>query len=454
MPPRSRQTAGASPTEHAAATVQNFPLYDYVYAPLYNPHLLGGVDKQGNDINPWRLAAPSSSGSFTDGFYCPWPKLRYVLRTIFGELNIPIKEDFFDQELAKLVILHNWLPQDAAEASSFRIADMLPKLLVKDFLLKLSQDLGILFQILPDGQLSARLVREVLDDNYADDWTAIAAPYYDERQIDELQGQTLVYSVEGSDNIGESVRQAPDLSALATPVATFADLPTEGVLSGDELPKPEIRLVQQVEQYYRSEPANYEQNGTKRVRYNWQAYSAKRPAVPLFGGGQELSQALTYTATQLVATQPELVALLPAVAQEGNSSALGVENKSEAVRLAFFRGQQPYLATGSYAAGLEVTYPLMSPFNANAKGERIGEYSLQLDGPDGTYERLLKYWLEVRYRSTPVKYQVQLTALQLLNLDFARKVSIQGNRYLVQQVSVTAPIKTGAVVTLMPLPKG
>ena len=280
---------------HANATVASFNRFDYVFAPLYNPHVLGGVDKQGPAINAW-VDIEAVGGTFRDGFYCPWPKLRYVLRQVFAELSIPIREDFFDAELSTLVLLHNWLPTDAAAAASFRIADLLPAVVVKEFLLKLGKDLGILFQILPDGQLSARLLRDVLAAPEADDWTAIAWPYYESREVSELEGRELTYNVEGSDNIGESVRQAPDTSALGTAVATFTDLPVFTFVGGPdaELPAPEIRLVQDTQEYFRSEPSRVET--TNQVLYNWQAYVARRPTVSLFGGGSPLAQELTYTA--------------------------------------------------------------------------------------------------------------------------------------------------------------
>ena len=61
-------------------------------------------------------------------------------------------------------------------------------------------------------------------------------------------------------------------------------------------------------------------------------------------------------------------------------------------------------------------YPLLTPLNTNQAGAVVGQLSLRLTGPAGTYAQLLRGWLEVKRRGTVVKQALRLSVLDLARL--------------------------------------
>ncbi|WP_375418143.1 hypothetical protein [uncultured Hymenobacter sp.] len=384
---------------------------------------------------------------------CPFPRLRYVLRCIFEESGQRLDEPrFLPGELGELVIVspHNALsgrPDPAGVLqSSFRLADALPDVSVAQLLLALRRGLGVVVDTDPaTGLVYTRYLHELVATPAAeaDDWTGrLAGPA--EVEIAGASALKLVYETDPDDALTKDLlQQAPDPATLGPAVDTLAELPRVGLVG---LP-PETRLVRQAGAYYRSR-ATYSAASTTEL--SWFFLAEQLDGVQVGGaGGPEQAQGFAFTqlgrapfqldpanAYQLDPRATEFMEV-PAMRRPGfepgnlDPTAPG---RPTALRLLFWRGLQP-------ASDGTSLYPLLTPLHTNQAGQTVGQLSLRLSGPAGTYVQLLRGWLEVQRRGVVVKQALRLSSLDLGRLDLSRKVRLDGVEYFVRKLSPTVPLR-------------
>lgn len=110
-------------------------------------------------------------------------------------------------------------------------------------------------------------------------------------------------------------------------------------------------------------------------------------------------------------------------------------------RVLFYRGMQP--------DDKNVTYPFGSSGKYNAKGDLIGQLTLNWIGSDGLYENFWKEWLDFIDTAKVFKFKIQLNIVDILNLDMQKQVRIENNNYLIKKISIDFPIKKAATVELV-----
>lgn len=454
---------------HANDTVDDFEGHDYVFAPVRN-HFSELDPPLSTLVNPWSympngLFGTRPNGSFQYALnieipglptpapepdpYSPFLKLSYLLQAVFEELNVPVQDLGLHGELASLVLLTS-----ARIRSHFRLADVVPALSLKEALIRVRSTIGLVLDIGPDGSVRGKLQADVLASEEFEDWSHLVPEHHDGRDIEDVTGRTLAYRVAGGDTPAETFFSQPKLDLpIGAPVDTLAELPSPVFNDYMLVPEPELRVVVSLAAYYRSEPVyNFV---TNQHTVSWKFHGSAMPAVDVAGGGEEVLQGMTATAmalsTAFVDPGDGQQMLVPAFEEEPYRPGVPESVPSEQLRLAFYRGLQPTLLDGALPDPMPV-YPMVTPFNQNALSRRIGDYSLQLDGPDGTYARLIGRWLEMVATATPVKFAVRLTAEHLAVLDFSKRIRIAGNFYLVRKISVARPIVKPAIVELIPIP--
>jgi hypothetical protein len=124
-------------------------------------------------------------------------------------------------------------------------------------------------------------------------------------------------------------------------------------------------------------------------------------------------------------------------------------DRSKDLRLAFYRGKQPYKDKDVALGG---TYPMLTAASTNQQGAKVGSYSLRLAGDDGTVARWGQALLELKANPQTVTWLVWLDAEQFYQLDTARKVEIDGLHFVVKKVSLTFPIRQPAQLELVVVP--
>lgn len=132
---------------------------------------------------------------------------------------------------------------------------------------------------------------------------------------------------------------------------------------------------------------------------------------------------------------------VPALQVQGYNPVAGQQENSTELRLAFFRGLQPF------AQGTQL-YPMLSGDNLNVKGEPVGEYSLRWEGENGLGEKFLKSWVRMMngrlLRGTLAWDQPALTELDLDEL-----FTLEGQRAVIKNIKFTLPMRKPAQVELM-----
>ena len=114
----------------------------------------------------------------------------------------------------------------------------------------------------------------------------------------------------------------------------------------------------------------------------------------------------------------------------------GIE-RSSALRLAFYRGRQPYQTAS------DGTYPMLTAGNLDLQGQALGSYSLRLDGAAV---------LPLKANPYTVTWPVWLSEEQFYQLDMARRVEIDGLHFVVRKISLTFPLRQPAELELVLMP--
>lgn len=450
---------------HANAVVAAPADYDYVFAPLRNEYLAAPLpytpdplDYPPATTNPWN-ATPTSGGFVATsgpgplvmglppvytlpatGGYCPFPRLRYVLRAILEEAGFEVDvAQLLPGGLGELVIVGNAQLVDRGDWQhvGWHLADVVPALTVAQLLAALRADLGIIVYVDPPTQRvrTGYLVEQVAAETQ--DLTAYLAGYPDVTPGLPV-GVTLTYHVDSEDALSKDLLDQQPAPELVLPaVATVADLPATAALS-DNPQAGQVRLVEERGTYYACtlgylDPQN--------VSLLWSEQAESLPAIAVQGGGEEQAQQLCYTVfktTRLFSSNGSGQAAYPAISQAPYRADLGTVARSSALRLLFYNGLQLASDGQSY-------YPQLSLTSADQT------LSLRLTGSTGTYATWLRTWLPVKLRATTYKQPLLLPALELARLDLSRPVQLDGVRYLARQLTLTVPSRKPAVLELVRL---
>jgi hypothetical protein len=454
---------------HANTIMAAPDLAPYVFAPVMNEFLVEEERPYFTAFNKWlwsnqAVGAVQAGGAFSWNIpftppgggdpinppveIAPFPRLPYVLESILQELGLATILAL-PAELRQLVLVHG-----VAMGGSFRLGWVLPNISVVEFLRRLRQALGLVVVISASGTATITTLASILaDPTVAVDWSDKAASVMDDREVTDQAGQKLTYTVASGDEIAEShFASPPDLPVL--PSVEYAEqLPLVYHLetnTGNQL-----RFVLDEGIYYQSKARP--NTGTGEILLEWApAGGVYPPLISVSEPGQQVNDQPQGIAATAVKTYDEnnaewypggtMHALFPAFVWDK------IAGENTDVRLAFYRGMQPYyLFNHTYELFTpRPFYPLVTPFNKLATGATIGQYSLALHGPAGTYEMLLKGWLELTASAAPIKRKFYLSASDLAGLDTSRKIRVDGVHYLVVSVKLTVPITGPATVALLP----
>ncbi len=417
-----------------------------------------------NVFNPQWSAASSGAGELLpvfSQFACPFPRLRYVLRCIFVESGLEIDEaHFLPGELGDLVIVS---PADVVRTvrdaagvlqTGFSLADALPLLSVAELLQQLRQGLGLVVEQDPLSQrVYTRLLADVVAAPAAVDWTDRRAGGA-EVSLEPPTALKLVYATDADDALTQDLlAKVPDPATLSPAVDALADLPALSLVG---LPA-EVRLVRQLGAYYQS-VASWPDQASTQTTLAWQFVAPQLDGVEVGGpDGQEYSQGFAFTQMGRAPFQadPKLAVSLdpaatewmdvPALSRPGYDPANGAPDavaRPTALRLLFWRGLQP--------ASDGTLYPLLTPLHTNQAGQAVGSLSLRLGGAHGTYEQLLRGWLDVKRRGVVVTQALRLSTPDLARLTLSGKVRLDGRDYLVRKLAASAPLRKPVVTELVP----
>lgn len=475
---------------HMQDTAKRPADFDYVFAPVHNPSLYGDKNAQYRGyvnfytMQDYPAMAPSGGGlewhdsdgnvvyhhfTYNFGFsvmgsagstayaISPFPKLKYVLEQVVAELGVQLQQDFFDEELSQLYFLSSAVldrltisggiegfSTNNSYRYSFHVKEQLPDMTFSQLLQALKDTFGLSVQVGLDKKVSIRKLRDLLEQNDYQDLTPFASPAV-EMPIEESIAITLRYKLD-DDVSSERVQDLPEGHRLLDTVETPADLEALNYTG----PTPEHNDVR----YVRSEKA-YFRYSLMEDPIGWGFLTEDYMPVLVNGGGEDSEQgiALTLDRSQVQVYDANNPASnetikMPAYGVEGYSAPFGIFNKPQSLRLAFYRGYQPIKEQKENRL-----YPLLSGDNYNARGEQVGQYSLKLDGEHGTYNQFLKDWVELKANPNPVIKPLYLSMPALKNIDFNRKLNIDGNRFLIKRLKFSLPLRKAVTAELVQVKK-
>jgi len=113
-------------------------------------------------------------------------------------------------------------------------------------------------------------------------------------------------------------------------------------------------------------------------------------------------------------------------------------SRPERPQIGLFHGARESFSTLAGSVSSPNLYPLMTPHNYDARGNRLGDLSLEWEGPDGL---LANFHGDYRDYISQAKRFVRglflLSSLDLKNMDLSRKVYLRGMNFFVERINIT-----------------
>jgi len=444
-----REMGGSTP--EAAAHMNLIASYpddsDYTFAPIKNTIVFGEgkLDDFFKDhiINDFKnntfVLTPGNTTTRPRGL-CPLPKLRYVLLQALRELALQVEESFFDAELSRLFIISNAgleriMPSAVKVGETevahyeteykyfFRIADLVPDLTLIDLLRKLAVTFGLSPQVSLNNKLILAKLNDIIESLDYLECSHLASDAGED--INDQEAFNFFYKTDNDDaEPGTHIADFEDITVLE-PVPSYKFLQdTFRKDSGTAEPR-QVRFIEDIKQYYIYK-YTYNQIG-------WFYYSDNYAPVKTAAAGTDIPQGIAPVICSIVDWNGEPT-LLPVMQLKRTLPNIALNNPTPELRLLFYRGFQPYPVQNKI-------YPLLTDDVFNAKGEKIGDYSLRLDGEHGTYAKFLKPWYNFKSSSRSIRKKIAWSMVDLANLNMNRKLAIDGNLYLVRKVTFSLPVR-------------
>ncbi|RNI27677.1 hypothetical protein EFA69_16290 [Rufibacter immobilis] len=132
---------------------------------------------------------------------------------------------------------------------------------------------------------------------------------------------------------------------------------------------------------------------------------------------------------------------IPVLEKEGYNPMIPTTEENQELRLAFYRGMQPF-SEGP------MVYPMLSGDNRNAKGEIVGEYTLKWEGEGGIGKKFLESWITLM-QGRLLRGSLDWTAEQLADLNEDELYSFEGQRAIIKKIKFSLPLTKPPQVDLI-----
>lgn len=432
---------------------------DFALFPVYNPEFGKYTTDPAFANNKYRLNS-FESGAFyhvdeTHYVICPFPFLTYIIQQIFKHLELQVIENILasDPDFQDLVLYTNFditsqsiaynmeevvigtdvfgndITQQVNVGSNFRVqdewnmADLMPDMLVSDFLKSLRNKLNLAVIVEAGGKVRivkrTNLVNQAFTRNITEKVTgspsilSITPP--DGFKLSQIQDTTDLLFKDFWQDI------EPVISYLKDPVANTAEL---GAL---EPTINEIRLVQSLNKYYR-----YQKQNTGTWYYGWQEFSL--PYQNYLSGNREETFESAFSTLDMVDYQRVIggpFIRMPYTKQQGNCSE-APEYTDFKARLLLYRGLLNDSTNNPTPSG--------SNDNLDREGNVLAGKNLTLsyEGAYGLYEQLWKDYIAWWMNRKQVNWMVKNPD----ELQFNEKYAIDGKHYLLKKRTINLGVNS------------
>ena len=412
----------------------------------------------------------------------------------------------------------NYVAQNNWE-KAIKLADYLPDLTVWELLNKLAQTFGLNWDYAVNGHLTLFRMEETLNQPVKEDLTPCFLKQFELEVPETLAPLRLEYRTEAGDNATSEKPTFNNVNLLA-PVANFTQLSTENMQNQRQDQLNDVRLITELNQYwifakeeslfpdfmqwqFYSEnikpfgPDEARETGTQGVALtldkvhghkNWKKAGSVGTVAGLdnlsgeeghyidvqspYGyaiyskyweqatqGGEANQRVSDFIFKERQAWQTDYFLRIwktPSLDSKGFSPAFKQREKSKELRLAFYRGLQPYAGPaildtqpGGLASKTQPgTYPMLSGSDTNVLGEKVGNYSLSWDGENGILNKFLATWQRMK-AGRPVKGNLLWDMQKLAELKLNAVYQLEGQPAIIGSIKFSLPLKKAPEAELL-----
>lgn len=427
---------------HYNEVIANPENYDYIFFPVRTENLaLSGFDfkKTINHYYPANVSpGPSVNGIRTggnnwvrDNLLMPYAYLWHTIEQLFKEIKVEIINDFFDDELKKLVfftpLFMNLFKNNntgGMVTRNWTYSSILPDVKLGELL----TELKIYFGMISDFDSKKNTVRfisrkTVFESTEVKDWTAKILFNYNSKRDPVKHACTTVWP---ESEVFSKTRIYTENRLTKQPnVDLFASLPNDNLN--------DFRLVFKENNHYRKY--------SDFVLSAWEFYKEGLEDYKPTGFDNEIpsniSTLFNYKGETEYTTDGKIFKMnLPWTAQ--NFSRYDSQSEKIPIHLLFYRGMQPAM-TQEGASPDELTErsaPAGSYHNYNYLGVKIGNYNLSWNHPDGLISVFQKDFFYTLENSDPVSFRLTLNGQDIADLNLLEKKKLGNQVVLIDELEV------------------
>ena len=371
----------------------------------------------------------------------PMAKLSYVLEHIFDSVGYKLSGVFSDHEykdeLNRLLIFNNQsldttsstLENPTVDAYSlkliFNLKEHLPRITINNFIKAVCFTFNWTPFIRPQ-QNSIFLAdnNRLLNQKARKDWTNKVDPRYTKEE--KIQNIITTFCYEHSSDDDSDLPSSLDGVGELFEVNTLSDLPQLTVNEAGRL-----YYILSLNKYYDFlgiRPVDQEVYKLRAQIFRCNVDDQ----VDVIAFNTNTLFMINKAASALITNQSpesESTAMLPLFYSDIVSLLYGSIDRITDIPLIFYRGIVQD-ANGD-------NYPMANNTNYNLAESDAYNLSLLINGPKGIYQTWWKDWMEAIQKMVPVTFTTRLTANDLEQLDFSKKVRIDKHSYFIKRVRVT-----------------
>ncbi len=127
----------------------------------------------------------------------------------------------------------------------------------------------------------------------------------------------------------------------------------------------------------------------------------------------------------------------PHLLETGNSPAFKLGDNPASLTLALYRGNN------ATSHGCETDYPYLSSDNLGYNNEVVWQKSLFLHGKYGIFETFWKEWFNFLSEAEIHYSDKKLSFAELYNINFRKKIKIENQLYLIDEIDVEISFQNG-----------
>jgi hypothetical protein len=135
----------------------------------------------------------------------------------------------------------------------------------------------------------------------------------------------------------------------------------------------------------------------------------------------------------------EVAFLMPSFKEKGLSFAYESAADEMPHRYFFYRGLQP----SNFFGDPEYKYPLGTPDVYDANGNKVGEYALRWDGPEGLYNQFWDVYNRTYSQAKDIEAEFLMDFKELLSLNIGTQLESEGNRFWWRELQFRVDMESG-----------